>query len=56
MKTWTKETVKELKRRFANEPTRRLAIEMGISYEALKKQASRLGLRKSRRHMRSLGR
>jgi len=51
---WTKERIKELKRRFPKENTAKLADEMDISYEALKKKASRLGLRKSPRYLRSL--
>ena len=51
---WTKERIKELKRRFPKENTAKLADEMDISYEALKKKASRLGLTKSPRYLRSL--
>lgn len=53
---WTKDTVKELKQRFGNEATRDIATDMGISYEALKKFASRMGLRKSRKRLKTLGR
>jgi Zn-dependent peptidase ImmA (M78 family) len=53
---WTKDRVRELKKRFPREDTQLLALYMGISYQALKKKASRLGLKKSRAYMRALGR
>ncbi len=51
-----KELWREAKRRFPHENTRELAADLGVSYEALKKRASRLGLRKTKKHLKSLGR
>ncbi len=54
--SWTKDDVKELKRLFPNRPTAEVAAELGRPTEAVKKKASRMGLRKSRRYMKGLGR
>lgn len=54
--SWTRNDVKELKKLFPNRPTAEVARELGRPTEAVKKKASRMGLRKSRRYMRSLGR
>ena len=54
--SWTRNDVKELKKLFPNRPTAEVAKELGRPTEAVKKKASRMGLRKSRRYMRSLGR
>ncbi|MGE5295010.1 MAG: hypothetical protein ACM3VT_09290 [Solirubrobacterales bacterium] len=54
--SWTKDDVKELKKLFPNRPTAEVAAELGRPTEAVKKKASRMGLRKSRRYMKGLGR
>lgn len=54
--SWTKDDVKELKKLFPNRPTAEVAAELGRPTEAVKKKASRMGLRKSRKYMKSLGR
>ena len=54
--SWTRNDVKQLKRLFPDRPTAEVAAELGRPTEAVKKKASRMGLRKSRRYMRSLGR
>lgn len=54
--SWTKNDVKELKKLFPNRPTAEVAAELGRPTEAVKKKASRMGLRKSRRYMKGLGR
>jgi len=54
--TWTKDDLKELKKLFPNRPTAEVAAELGRPTEAVKKKASRMGLKKSNRYMRSLGR
>ena len=51
---WTKELLREAKRLFPNKSTRSLAAYLGVPYEALKKKASRLGWRKTRKHLRSI--
>jgi hypothetical protein len=53
---WTKEVLREAKRRFPNENTHDLADALGVSFEAFKKKAYRLGWRKSQTYLRSLGR
>ncbi len=53
---WTKDDVKELKKLFPNRPTAEVAVELGRPTEAVKKKASRMGLRKSRVYMKGLGR
>jgi hypothetical protein len=54
--SWTRDDVKQLKRLFPDRPTAEVAAELGRPTEAVKKKASRMGLKKSRRYMRSLGR
>jgi hypothetical protein len=54
--SWTRNDVKELKKLFPNRPTAEVAKQLGRPTEAVKKKASRMGLRKSRKYMRSLGR
>jgi len=54
--SWTRDDVKQLKKLFPDRPTADVAAELGRPTEAVKKKASRMGLRKSRRYMRSLGR
>ena len=54
--TWTSDDLKLLKRLFGNNPTAMIAAELGRPKDAVKKKASRMGLRKSKRYMKSLGR
>jgi len=54
--TWTKEDIKKLRKIFGNNPTVEVAAELGRPVEAVKKFASRLGLRKTRKYMAKLGR
>jgi hypothetical protein len=54
--TWTRDDVKQLKKLFPDRPTADVAASLGRPTEAVKKKASRMGLKKSRRYMRSLGR
>jgi hypothetical protein len=54
--SWTRDDVKQLKKLFPDRPTADVAAELGRPTEAVKKKASRMGLKKSRRYMRSLGR
>ena len=46
----------DLKKLFPNRPTAEVAAELGRPTEAVKKKASRMGLKKSSRYMKSLGR
>ena len=54
--TWSKDDLKQLRRLFPSRATAEVASELGRPTEAVKKKASRMGLRKSNRYMKSLGR
>jgi hypothetical protein len=54
--TWTRSDLGLLKRLFSNNPTAEIAARLGRPFDAVKKKASRMGLRKSKRYMKSLGR
>jgi len=54
--SWTKGDVKELRKLFPNRPTAEVAASLGRPTEAVKKKASRMGLKKSRVYMKGLGR
>lgn len=54
--SWTRDDVKQLKKLFPDRPTADVAASLGRPTEAVKKKASRMGLRKSRKYMKSLGR
>ena len=53
---WTQKDIKLLKKLFGNTATAEVAAELGRGTDAVKKKASRMGLRKTRRYMKSLGR
>jgi len=53
---WTKDDLKLLKKLFANNATADVAAKLGRPTEAVKKKASRMGLRKTKKYMKSLGR
>ena len=53
---WSKDDIKQLRRLFPNQPTADVASNLRRPTEAVKKKASRMGLRKSKRYMKSLGR
>jgi len=53
---WTKSDLSLLKKLFPNNPTAKIAAKLGRATDAVKKKASRMGLRKSKRYMKSLGR
>ena len=53
---WTRGEVAKLKRLFPKFPTAMVAAELDRPVEAVKKKAFRLGLKKSRTYLRSLGR
>ena len=54
--TWSRTDVKELRKLFPNRPTADVAAKLGRPTEAVKKKASRMGLTKTRKYMKSLGR
>jgi len=53
---WTKSDLATLKKLFTNTPTAEISAKLGRPNDAVKKKASRMGLRKSKRYMKSLGR
>ena len=53
---WTKDDLKLLKKLFTSSPTADVAAKLGRPTEAVKKKASRMGLRKSKKYMKTLGR
>jgi hypothetical protein len=53
---WSKSELSLLKKLFPNNPTAQIAAKLGRPNDAVKKKASRMGLRKSKRYMKSLGR
>ena len=53
---WAKSEVSLLRKLFPNNPTAKIAGQLGRPTDAVKKKASRMGLRKSKRYMKSLGR
>lgn len=55
-KPWTKAEVNLLRKLFPTNPTSKIAAKLRRKTDAVKKKASRLGLRKSKRYLKSLGR
>ena len=53
---WSKDDIRQLRRMFPTHSTAEVASQLGRPTEAVKKKASRMGLRKSRNYMKSLGR
>jgi hypothetical protein len=53
---WSKSELNTLKKLFPNNPTAKISATLGRPNDAVKKKASRMGLRKSKRYMKSLGR
>jgi len=54
--TWSRDDVKSLRKLFPSRPTADVAARLGRPTEAVKKKASRMGLKKTRSYMKSLGR
>jgi len=53
---WTRADVQLLRKLFPNKPTAKVAAQLRRKTDAVKKKASRMGLRKSKRYLKSLGR
>jgi hypothetical protein len=53
---WTKDDLKLMKGTFSNNPTADVAAKLGRPTEAVKKKASRMGLSKTKKYMKTLGR
>lgn len=55
-KLWTTRDVNLLKKLFPTNPTSMIAKKLKRKLDAVKKKASRMGLKKSKKYLRSLGR
>jgi hypothetical protein len=53
---WTASEVKLLKKLFSNNPTSKIAAKLKRKTDAVKKKASRMGLRKAKSYLKKLGR
>ncbi|MCH8120421.1 MAG: hypothetical protein IIC00_11920 [Planctomycetes bacterium] len=53
---WSKSELTLLKKLFPNNPTAQIAAKLGRSTDTVKKKASRMGLRKSKKYLKTLGR
>ena len=53
---WTKADTNLLRKEFPNNATAKVAKKLGRKTDAVKKKASRMGLRKTKRYLKSIGR
>jgi len=53
---WSKEDVKLLKKLFPNRKTQEVADQLGRTLKSVKMKASKLGLKKAKKYLKSLGR
>jgi hypothetical protein len=53
---WSKSEVALLRKLFPSNPTAKVAAKLGRSLDTVKKKASRMGLKKSKKYLKSLGR
>jgi len=53
---WSKSEVALLRKLFPNNPTTKVAARLGRSPDTVKKKASRIGLKKTKKYLKSLGR
>ena len=53
---WSKSEVALLRKLFPSNPTAEVASRLGRSPDTVKKKASRMGLKKSNKYLKSLGR
>jgi hypothetical protein len=53
---WSKSEVALLRKLFPSNPTAKVAAKLGRSLDTVKKKASRIGLKKSKKYLKSLGR
>jgi hypothetical protein len=54
-KLWTTSEVNLLKKLFPTSPTSKIAAQLRRKTDAVKKKASRMGLKKSKKYLKSLG-
>ena len=52
---WSKSDLNQLKKLFPNNSTATIAAKLGRPTDAVKKKASRMGLQKSKKYLKSLG-
>lgn len=53
---WADADIKKLKKLYSNNPTADVAKKLGRGTDAVKKKASRMGLSKTKKYMKSIGR
>jgi len=53
---WSKSEASLLRKLFPNNPTAKVAARLGRSTDTVKKKASRMGLKKTKKYLKSLGR
>jgi hypothetical protein len=53
---WSKSQVSLLRKLFPSNPTAKVATKLGRSLDTVKKKASRMGLKKTKKYLKSLGR
>lgn len=53
---WVKDDIKQLKKIFANISTAEVAAKLCRPFDAVKKKASRMGLKKTKTYLKTLGR
>ena len=53
---WSAKDLNILKKQFANTSTAQIAKKVGRKVDAVKKKASRMGIKKSKRYLKSIGR
>jgi len=53
---WTKADIAKLKKLFPSTPTAKIAKALGRGLDATKKKASRIGLAKAKKYLKTLGR
>ena len=53
---WSKSEVALLRKLFPNNPTAKIAARLGRSLDTVKKKASRMGVKKTKKYLKSLGR
>lgn len=53
---WSSDEIKLLKKLFLNASTREVAGELGRSAKSVEQKASKIGLKKSKKHLKSIGR
>ena len=54
--TWSAKDLSILKKQFPNTLTAQIAKKVGRKVDAVKKKASRMGIKKSKRYLKSIGR